>query len=449
MAEPVTVGVGGYYRVALGNLDGSDGMGEPEQNTQRVAFGQDSELNIGGSTTLDNGMSVGVAINLEIRDGNDDGGHNLGGSLSRDAHPHVGDGDGGDGADESHIWFEGAFGRIQIGAIESARQQNVTFAPNGASNFGVNSPFFTFAAGSWLATYEDGIGNEDSMKLVYSTPSFNGFQLGLSYAPDDSHASQYGRNAANDMGKFDNQFGAALSFSQDFAGGSLSMSAGYETYDAEIPDGTSCDDTVYMTDVYTLADKVAAISKAVDMDDTAGVNGDEVGEYIKLANIAWEGDDANPLLNADGTAVVTLDGNNSGRTYTFNDPASAGPRAANCDPETLNFGATMGFGAFSVGGGWMQTDYSDHNSHTVMDFGVSWSDGPMTIAAVYGSSETEATGMSDASVERYAFNGTYALGPGVDIQAQIDFGESDAAGPADPSKDNEWVQFMIGSAVTF
>ena len=87
----------------------------------------------------------------------------------------------------------------------------MTFAPNGAGNFGVNTPFFTFAAGSYLATYDDGLGNEDSIKLVYTTPSFNGFQLGLSYAPDDHSHGQYGGNTANDAGQYENQFGAGLS----------------------------------------------------------------------------------------------------------------------------------------------------------------------------------------------------------------------------------------------
>lgn len=430
MAEPVSVGVGGYYRVAIGNVDGSDGAGEPEQNNHRTSFGEDTELNIGGSTTLDNGMTVGVSINLEASRG----------------------GNAGAGADEAHVYFEGAFGKIQMGNIESARQQKVTFAPQGTSNFGVNTPFFTFAAGSWLATYDDGLGNEDSMKLVYTTPSFNGFQLGLSYAPDDNTHGQYGGNTSADAGQYENQVGAGLSFAQDFAGGSLSMSAGYESYDAELPDGTSCMDTVYSTATYTLADKIAALRAAGDAsgnDDGTFDFGAETDEAIRLAKIAGGEDGTmNPLLNDAGDALTALSAENSGRTYTFNDPASAGPRSNNCSPETLNFGATMGFGAFSVGGGWMQRDVTDNTSYTAMDFGVSWSDGPMTLGAVYGSSETEATG-GDASVERFALNGTYALGPGVDIQAQLDFGESDAAGPPNAAMDNDWVQFMIGSAVTF
>ncbi len=380
MAEPISVGIGGYYRVAIGNVDGSNGIGQPEQNNHRVAFGEDSELNISGSTTLDNDITVGVSINLEGSRG----------------------GNAGAGADEAHVSFEGAFGRIQLGNLESARQQKVTFAPQGTSNFGVNSPFFTFAANSWLATYEDGIGNEDSMKLVYMTPSFNGFQLGLSYAPDDNTHGQYGGNTSNDAGQYENQVGVGLSFAQDFAGGSLSISAGYESYDAETPDGMSCATLVDHDGDEAL---IAAVAAAYDLYGVTHNGGPE--------------------------------------------PTPRQPLIDNCEPETVQAGATMGFGAFTVGGGWMEVDTSDNTVRTVADFGASWSDGPMTLGVVYGSSESEVTGMSDAVIERFALGGTYVLGPGVDIQAQLDFGENDAAGPKNLAEDNEWVQFMIGSAVTF
>ena len=232
------------------------------------------------------------------------------------------------------------------------------------------------------------------------------------------------------------------------------MSAGYETYDAELPDGTSCSDTVYDTATYTLADKIAAITVAADTDGNGAINGDvETAEYVRLADIAWDkgGEDgANPLTNADGRAVTTDTGAaTSGRTYTFAHPAPACPRSNNCNPETLQFGATMGFGAFTIGGGWMQRNVTDNASYTAMDFGVSWPDGPMNLGAVYAQSETENTGMSDASTKRFARNGTHVLEPGVDIQAEIDFGEHDAAGLANSAMDNDWVQLTVDTSIGF
>ena len=445
MAEPVSVSVNGYYKVAIGNVDGSDGAGEPESNRHRTNFGQDSELNIGGSTTLDNGMTAGVAINMEV--------------IS--ANPNA----AGPGSDEAHVYFEGAFGKIQIGTIESARQQTVTFAPGGSSNFGVNSPFFNFAKNAWISTYDDNVGSEDALKLVYFTPSFNGFQLGLSYAPDDTGGGQwsdfYDGNRSDDD-EYENHVGIGLSFAQDFAGGSLSMSAGYETYDAELPDGKSCTDLKDPeTGLYEANEKWLAISRAAakahGADAYDGTDEDQLKTATELAEKAWKGMDGdNPLIqNATGNAnegnfLLTANRPAAGVSMVFNDPATVDiPYSKNCNPETLQFGATMGFGAFTVGGGWFQTDESDHNSRTVVDFGVNWSDGPMTLGATWASSETEATGMSDAEINRFALNGTYVLGPGVDIQAQLDFGESDAAGPAAPAKDNDWVQFMVGTSIGF
>ena len=83
-----------------------------------------------------------------------------------------------------------------------------------------------------------------------------------------------------------------------------------------------------------------------------------------------------------------------------------------------------------------------------MDLGVGWSSGPLSLAAMYGQSNADGDG-GDAEVTRYGVNGSYALGAGVDVQAQIDFGENDAAGPKATATDYDWVQFMIGTSVSF
>ena len=63
MAAPISVGVGGYYRVAFGGYsgDGDDDRGH--------FINQNIEINIAGSTTLDNGITAGVNIWLDA-DGN-------------------------------------------------------------------------------------------------------------------------------------------------------------------------------------------------------------------------------------------------------------------------------------------------------------------------------------------------------------------------------------------
>ena len=352
MAEPISVSVGGHYFVALSSMSGDDGVGEPLANTHSTAMAQDFRLVVSGSTTLDNGMTVGLTAKIDVASAEDPG------SLA---------------VDERFITIGGAFGRLQLGSVESARQQTTTFAPSAAGMMGINTPYFHFAP-AYITRYNDGIGNEDALRLVYFTPSMNGFSLGVSYAPDDAGRGQYGGSGSGDFGKpaededgeYKNHIGVGATFSQGFAGGSVSLSAGYEAYDAEVPSGMSC-------------------------------------------------------------ATV-------GRT--------------NCDPETVQFGLSISFGDYSFGGGWQGSDTSDTTENSVMDLGVGWGSGPMRLAAMYGQASEEVMGGGDKETTRYGVNGSYALGAGVDVQAQLDFGEYDS-GAMDPTKDFDWVQFMIGTSVSF
>ena len=61
----------------------------------------------------------------------------------------------------------------------------------------------------------------------------------------------------------------------------------------------------------------------------------------------------------------------------------------NCEPETIQFGLSLSFGDFSVGGGWQETDASDTTKRSVMDLGVGWSSGPLSLAAMYGQSNAD------------------------------------------------------------
>lgn len=362
MEEPISLSLGGYYRAAIGSVSGNDGPGQPEADRHTIGIAQDSEVTFSGSTTLDNGLTVGVNAQLEVVDGG-----RLGGGP-RVILPGAGANTSG-AVDEVWLYFKDEFGQLRLGSVESARQEMTNFAPNGAYNFGVNTPFFTFATNSWLATYDDGLGNEDAAKLLYFSPSFNGFRLGLSWAPDDNDGGQqYANNASGNVGQFQNHIAIGAEFSQSFMeGSSVRIAGGYETYEAEAPAATPCVDS--MTN--------------------------------------------------------------------------------NCEPSSLHLGATVSFDQVSVGGGWLKVEQSDNQDRMIYDLGIRWSDGPMAGGLQWGHSSTGNAGnMPDTELNRYAVNGTYVLGPGIDLQAQLDFGENDAPGQ-NAAADNDWTQFMLGTAITF
>ncbi|MFP6778277.1 MAG: porin, partial [Alphaproteobacteria bacterium] len=175
--EPISVGISGYFHSAVAAINQDNADGEAADTSLSTAFSNSSEISIGGSTTFDNGITAGVNVQVDPA-----------------------------GWDERHAFFSGSFGQIQVGQIEGARQQMTKFAPSVAGTMGVNSPHFTFAnygiggAFATVRTYSDGLGDEDSMKLVYFSPTFNGLRVGVSYAPDDVVSGAYNQSTTGALG---------------------------------------------------------------------------------------------------------------------------------------------------------------------------------------------------------------------------------------------------------
>ena len=196
MAEPISVGVGGYYTTALVARDMDGAMDDRGHVIQ-----QNMEMQIAGSSTLDNGITVGVRVRFAAND-----------------YEH---------SDEQEITFSGGFGSLHVGAIEGAAQQTVVWAPGGTVPIGgIKSPWFGGIGGMWTT---NAIMNEDAIKVVYFSPSFNGISLAASYAPEDTTAS-YGGTGTADPGQNSEGVSAALSYSVDVMGGSFSTNIGYEGY---------------------------------------------------------------------------------------------------------------------------------------------------------------------------------------------------------------------------
>ena len=195
MAEPISVSVGGYTTAAIGFANDSSDM----QRGHGLGFVY--EFGISGSTTLDNGITVGVHAQL---------------------------GESGGPFDEQYLYFSGSFGELKVGETESASQIKKVGAPGYGIGgmIGVNAPWFSTAAPS-VDTGNDKIGEEDANKLVYSSPNFNGVGIALSYAPEDNTGFSPGR------GDFSEQTAVGVSYTMGIMGGSLSAGGGYEVYTNE------------------------------------------------------------------------------------------------------------------------------------------------------------------------------------------------------------------------
>ena len=192
---PVTVGVGGYTTGALGIASDTDDATRGEEITYVY------EIGVSGSTTLDNGITVSVSGQIGRSGGSDEG------------------------MDEIHTTLSGSFGSVRLGRTESAAFNSTTAAPGAGIGgmLGVNYSWFSTAA-SAVNTYS-GLGAEDALKIVYTSPNFNGLSVGMSYAPASDDANFPGRSTEG-LGEMT---AVGVNYSTDFMeGGSLSLGLGYE-----------------------------------------------------------------------------------------------------------------------------------------------------------------------------------------------------------------------------
>ncbi|PKQ08495.1 MAG: hypothetical protein CVT73_06955 [Alphaproteobacteria bacterium HGW-Alphaproteobacteria-12] len=117
------------------------------------------------------------------------------------------------------------------------------------------------------------------------------------------------------------------------------------------------------------------------------------------------------------------------------------PLAASSDPEEIGFGANLGFGGFTLGGAWYQSEDLGLTSvpfasalnveEEVWTAGLSYATGPWTVGVAYLSDEISATAVQDVSVETWQTGGGYNLGSGVDVGLDLQMSEVDGGALGD------------------
>ncbi|HNB26862.1 MAG TPA: porin [Alphaproteobacteria bacterium] len=173
-ADGVKLAVGGFFKEAYQFVIDDDHEGELGKDQATDGFFNDAEIHFTGSTTLDNGLEVGARVELE---GEEDF-----------------DGEAGDQIDEAWVWFSGGFGEVRIGSDDDALANSCVVPPGGTGNFSAFSPnqwgansggaFFFGGSSNSICTGVDAAG--DAQKLIYITPNFSGFQLTVSYTPNET-----------------------------------------------------------------------------------------------------------------------------------------------------------------------------------------------------------------------------------------------------------------------
>lgn len=227
--------VGGYFK-GYGVFSDQD---ENDGDVNEFDFIRDTEIHIGGETTLDNGLTIGTHFQIRA--------------------------DGGDSSeiDESYAYFSGDWGRVNFGNEDGAAYLLQVAAPSADSNIDgirqfVNPVNYDVLQGAAFTSLDnvdvalagidydhDPARNVD--KLTYLSPIFSGFQVGVSYTPDSNEASSDlgGIGTDDQTDEIGVTYEIAARFEGDFEGVGVIAGAGYSQGENENESATGDDREVF------------------------------------------------------------------------------------------------------------------------------------------------------------------------------------------------------------
>jgi len=225
-AEPLKLQLGGFADWMVGYAD-QDGQFEATQGTTKynaVDVRGDVEVHFKGESQLDNGLKVGVKVELEA-------------------------GQSSETIDESYMTVDGAFGRVLMGSTKNVTSKLHVSAPELGGLAIEESDLVDFVGGltnvanaNINATYS--FNDNDSNKIAYFTPSYNGLSLATSYTPkatdklgnEDSNAYTQSATASPEA------FAVAALYDTKLGEVGMKTSAGYVQYTSANTTGNTVDD---------------------------------------------------------------------------------------------------------------------------------------------------------------------------------------------------------------
>jgi len=341
--DGVNLELGGYFKGYVGYLDQDEVTGGDE--VQDIGWLQDSEIHFTGEATLDNGLIVGAHFELEA--------------------------DGGDTEiQESYVYFQGDWGRVNAGNEDGAAFLLQVAAPSADSNYdGVRqyiSPFnydagvvpssvdddervpgaleARFADNPNLDYAQDPTGY--AQKLTYLSPVFSGFQAGVSFTPDadsDSPNPSFGFGT-DESGNYEEAYEGAVRWEGQYDQVGIILGGGYSLL-------TEADDATDVTD----------------------------------------------------------------------------------DREVWNVGLDVNFQAFGLGAVYKSDNQGQKNDgdRDTLVVGADYTTGPFKLGASWLNEETELTANSDLEIDRYTGGVVYEYGPGMTFRGSLSYIEHQATGEED------------------
>lgn len=359
---PLTVG--GYFNTmtAIQNHNGdqasaTNAAASGGVNKRDKTIFYEGEIHFKGSTKLDNGLEIGFRAELELKSDTDQ-------------------------LDEVWIDFRGTFGRVILGQNDNVTREMARIAPNGSRTnilVGINEWGYTplaraiganGAAGEPYFGGTNGVFDKsDSEKIMYFSPVFSGFQLGLSYQPDGS----------------ENRFSSAGSVTH----GQATLTAPFLTSNGA---GT-------FGDVFDIAATYVNNFSGFGVNAMVGVQSADPESFIAL-NAG--------TLDADGRQT----GMNAGLILSF-----AG----------FDFGGTVSYVPFKTKAARSGAAVANAKTKFVdlnYDLGVAYTTGPWKAAVTYLHADMESfaqtlTSGDAVKVDKFLLSGSYLIGPGLEVSAGL------------------------------
>ncbi len=173
-ADPIKIGVGGYYTfyAVAGGIQSTYATNGTVTSYNGLFFQQEGEIHFIGQTKLDNGTSVGLNVELE--------GWN---PSSATANAQI---------DEAYLFAFGNWGRVEVGSRDAASYRMYYGSPSALIGYGAiqhNHNIVAAAPGAFnkaffhATTATNTAAWQDVNRINVFTPRFQGFQLGVGYAP--------------------------------------------------------------------------------------------------------------------------------------------------------------------------------------------------------------------------------------------------------------------------
>ncbi len=196
-AEKISLGLSGYLETVFLAASYDDGDQLPTD------IRHEGEVHFTGSTVLDNGLKFGVNIQLEARESTDQ-------------------------IDETFMYVEGSFGRVNMGSEDSAAYLMHYYSPDPVPAIALNDPHMKASGFTTPNSFPNEIGDAD--KITYLTPRLSGFQFGASFTPDadkeTSGASPYLPIA--DEGDADEAYSLSANYVSSFNDIKIKTSLGWQ-----------------------------------------------------------------------------------------------------------------------------------------------------------------------------------------------------------------------------